>query len=132
MANSMDIPVHDIGPLLEVVEYSMVWFIAFAVIFFVVIAVFIKQIRSRKKSKEVDKRRLRYENFSRIDMSNPKAAAYEIGKQGSFFAHDSEETLGAYRTLFERLEPYKYAPKVEPIDEESAALYRAYLKMIAL
>lgn len=130
MASSMDIPVHDIGPLLEIHEYSFVWFIALIAGVLIVIAMFVKQIRSRKKIEEVDERTVRYENFSRIDVSHPKAAAYEISKQGSFFAHDNEQTLGVYRTLFERLERYKYAPKIEPMDEESVALYRAYLKMI--
>lgn len=132
MASSMDIPVHDIGPLLEVSEYSFVWFVALIAVVFVVIAVLVKQIRSRKKTKKADARRLRYENFSRIDVSHSKTAAYEISKQGTFFAHDSEEMFGAYRTLFERLERYKYAPKVEPMDEESIALYHAYQKMIVL
>lgn len=132
MASSMDIPVHDIGPLIEVVEYSFAWFIALIAVVLVVIALLMKQMRSRKKIKEVDERRVRYENFSRIDVSDPKAAAYEISKQGSFFAQDNEETLGAYCTLFERLQRYKYAPKVETMDEESIALYRAYQKMIVV
>ncbi|MDP3302412.1 MAG: hypothetical protein Q8S36_10650 [Sulfuricurvum sp.] len=130
MASSMDIPVHDIGPLLEVAEYSFTWFISLIVVGFVVIAVLVKQFRSRKKSKEVNERRERYENFSRIDVSNPKAAAYEIGKQGAFFAQDSEKVHRTYSALFKRLEPYKYAPKVEPIDEECLALYEAYCQMI--
>ena len=130
MASSMDIPIHDIGPLLEVAEYSFAWFIALIVVVFVVITVLVKQFRSRKKSKEVNERSERYENFSRIDVTDPKAAAYDIGKQGSYFAHDNEEMLDAYCTLFERLQQYKYAPKVEPIDEECLALYEAYRRMI--
>ncbi len=132
MASSMDIPVHDIGPLIEVVEYSFAWFIALIAVVLVIMAVLVKQIRSRKKIKEVDERTVRYENFSRIDVRDPKAAAYEICRQGSFFAHDNEQTLSIYRTLLERLQRYKYAPKVEPMDEESIALYHAYQKMIVV
>lgn len=132
MASSMDIPVHDIGPLLEISEYSFAWFMALVAMVFVVIVVFVKQIRSRKKSKEANERRVRYENFSRIDVSNAKAAAYEIGRQGSFFAQDSEQMHSAYSILFKRLEPYKYAPKVEPMDEECLALYEAYYQMIVV
>jgi hypothetical protein len=132
MASSMDIPVHDIGPLLEISDYSFAWFIALIAVVLVVITVLIKQIHSRKKSKEADERKVRYEYLTHIDVTDPKAAAYEIGRQGSFFAQDNEETLDAYRTLFERLEPYKYAPKVEPMDEECLSLYEAYCRIIVV
>ena len=130
MASSIDIPVHDIGPLLEVQEYSMVWFLALIGLTLVIILLLIKQIRSRKKSKEVDERKVRYEYLTNIDVTDPKAAAYEIGKQGAFFAQDSEKIHSAYSALFKRLQPYKYAPKVEPMDEECLALYEAYCQMI--
>jgi hypothetical protein len=129
---SIDIPVHDIRPLLEIYDDSLYWFMALVAVGFLVLRVLAKQIRMRKKSKEVNERTARYENLIAIDVSNPKAAAYAIGKQGSFFAHDNEETIGVYKTLFERLESYKYAPKVESIDEETLALYRSYQKMIVL
>ncbi|MDP2076699.1 MAG: hypothetical protein Q8J85_01540 [Sulfuricurvum sp.] len=132
MPSSMDIPVHDIGPLLEIQEYSIVWFLILTGLILVIISVLLKQIRSRKKSKELDERSVRYEDFCRIDLSNPKVAAYEICKQGSFFAHDNEQTLSSYRILFEDLERYKYAPKVEPMDEECLALYEAYCHMIVV
>lgn len=132
MAASMDIPVHDIGPLLEIQEYSMVWFLALMGLVLVIVLVFIKQIHSRNKNKEADERKVRYEYLTNIDMSDPKAAAYEIGKQGAFFAQDSEKMHSAYSALFKRLEPYKYAPKVEPMDKECLALYEAYCQMIVV
>ena len=132
MAASIDIPVHDIGSLLEVREYSMVWFLVLMGLILVMVFLAIKKIRSRKKNKEVDVRRMHYESFIHIDMSNPKTAAYEIGKQGSFFAHDNEQTLSTYKTLFKRLEPYKYARKVGLIDEECLALYQSYCEMIVV
>lgn len=128
----MDIPVHDIGPLLEVQEYSMVWFLALIGLILVIVVLLIKQIRSHNKSKEVDERKVRYDYLTHIDVTDPKTAAYEIGKQGAFFAQDSEQIHSAYSTLFDRLEPYKYAPKVEPMDEECLALYKAYCQMIVV
>lgn len=129
-SSSADIPVHDIAPLLEIREYSIYWFMALIAIVFVIGFVLVKQIRMKKKSKEANERVQRYECFTRIDMKNPKAAAYEICKQGSFFAHDNEETRNAYQILFKRLEPYKYARTVEAIDEETLVLYVSYQKMI--
>lgn len=132
MASSMDIPVHDIGPLLEISEYSFAWFIALITVVLVVITVLVKQIRSRKKSKEADERKVRYEYLTHIDVTDPKAAAYEIGRQGAFFAQDSEKMHSAYSILFKRLEPYKYAPIVQPMDEECLALYEAYCQMVVV
>lgn len=131
-STSVDIPVHDIAPLLEIKDHSGYWFLAIVMVVWVVILVFVKQMRMRKKLPVVNEREVRYARFIRIDMSDPKAAAYAICKQGAFFAHDNEELLITYRALFKRLEPFKYAPKVEPMDEESLALYKAYCQMIVV
>ncbi|MDD5211377.1 MAG: hypothetical protein PHV62_03105 [Sulfuricurvum sp.] len=128
---SVDIPVHDIAPPLEIREYSIYWFMVLIAVIFVVGFVLVKQIRKKKKSKKVDARSERYESFSHIEMGDPKAAAYAICEQGFFFAHDNEETSNTYQALFKRLEPYKYAPRVESIDEETLALYRSYQNMIS-
>lgn len=129
-SSSADIPVHDIAPLLEIYEYSIYWFMVLIVMAFVMAFVMVRQMRMKKKSKEINARSERYERFARIDMRNPKAAAYEICKQGSFFAHDNEETRNAYQILFKCLEPYKYARTVDAIDEETLMLYASYQKRI--
>lgn len=129
-SSSADIPIHDIAPLLEIREHSIYWFMILIVIVFVIGFVLVKKIRMRKEINTANERVQRYENFIRIDMRNPKAAAYEIGRQGSFFAHDNEETHNTYQILFKRLEPYKYAHTVEAIDEETLLLYVSYQKMI--
>lgn len=82
------------------------------------------------KPKEVNERLHRYEKFSQIHVGDPKKGAYEISEQGYFFAHDNEQTLRTYHALFERLTRYKYAPKVEAIDEETLKIYRNYREMI--
>ena len=130
--SSMDIPVHDITPLLEIQEYSIYWFMTLVAVSLVVIFVLIKKMRMQKEINSVHERTQRYENFISIDISNSKAAAYAICEQGVFFAHDNEETLKMYRRLFECLEPYKYARTVESIDEETLALYVTYQKSITL
>ncbi|MFA6188996.1 MAG: hypothetical protein WC680_06920 [Sulfuricurvum sp.] len=129
---SIDIPVHDITPLLEIREYSMVWFLMLVACGLAVILVFLKKMRSRKNSKKVDGRAQRYARLTHINMHDPKAAAYDICEQGSFFAQDNEQLQSTYKTLFERLEPYKYAPRVEPINEENLALYHSYCQMIVV
>lgn len=127
---SMDIPVHDIAPLLEVQDYSFYWFILLIVIVLVGVVSFGKQINIRKTPRVENKRRMKYEALTRIDINDAKAAAYAISEQGLFFTHDSDETRSLYFRLFERLERYKYAPAVEAMDEETLGLYRLFLQQI--
>ena len=129
---SVDIPVHDIAPLLEIHEYSMVWFLLLVMGTVAVIFLFLKKVRNKESSKQLNERKRRYENFIHIDVTDSKKAAYSICEQGSFFAQDNEQMQSAYKTLFECLEPYKYAPKVEPIREECLALYRGYCQMVVV
>lgn len=129
---SVDIPVHDIAPLLEIHEHSMVWFMLLVMCTVAVVFMFFKKMRTKESPKQLNERKRRYENFIHIDVSDPKKAAYAICEQGSFFAQDNEQTKSAYKTLFESLEPYKYAPKVEPITEECLALYRGYCQMVVV
>lgn len=126
----LNIPLNDIAPLVEIDDYSFYYFIALVVLigagvltlmFFV-----LKYVRNRRKTA----RRIAYEELCSIDLSDPKKAAYSMGELGRVFAHDNERTDKAFHALFERLEPYKYAPNVDPIDEETLGYYRLYLGII--
>lgn len=130
MAASIDIPVHDITPLLEIREYSAVWFLLLVVCAVTATVVVVKKIRTGENRIDVNARRERYETLRNIDVSDSKSAAYAICELAAYFAHDSEALSEAYRMLFEYLERYKYAPRVESMDEKSLELYRAYLQMI--
>lgn len=127
---SPNIPINDIAPLVEIADYSLYYFIALllivtALIVGVVLAV-MKQMQKRKMSLRKEK----FQILSSIEFADPKRAAYTISEIGRFFALDNERTEKAYRNLFERLEPYKYAPNVQPIDEETIGYYRLYLEII--
>lgn len=130
MNQSLDIPLHDIMPLVEVPDTSIYWFSALIVVVLVVFASGVIWFLKWKKSKKITQRQLHYEALQKIDLKNPKHSAYTISKEGYFFAHDNERTLGAYQNLFNRLEPYKYAPTVEKIDEETLGYYHVYLGII--
>jgi len=130
MKQSIDIPLHDIMPLVDVPDTSMYWFGALIfvglVLFISGAIVFLKW----KKNQKINERQVHYEALQNIDLTNPKQSAYTMSKEGYFFAHDNERTLNTYQNLFARLEPYKYAPAVEKIDEETLGYYHLYLEMI--
>lgn len=125
-----DIPVYDIKPLVAVPDYSFYFFVALAVIAIAVAAsaalFLVKKFRRRGESE----RQRRYAQLSSIDFSDPKRAAYAMCEIGRYFARENERSEKAYRNLFERLEPYKYAPSVDPIDDETIGYYRLYLSII--
>ncbi len=130
MKQSLDIPLHDIMPLVDVPDTSIYWFSALIVVGLVVFASGVIWFLKWKRSKKITQRQIHYEALQKIDLKNPKQSAYTISKEGCFFAHDNERTLGAYQNLFKRLEPYKYAPTVEKIDEETLGYYHVYLGII--
>ena len=126
----LNIPLNDIAPLVEIPDYSLYYFIAVVIIAvalsLALILALLKQIRKRR----VNLRKERFGALSSVDFSDPKRAAYTISELGRVFASDNERTEKAYHNLFERLAPYKYAPKVEMIDEETIGYYRLYLEII--
>jgi hypothetical protein len=127
---SPNIPINDIAPLVEIHDYSLYYFIALLLISAALIGAgflaLLKQLRKRKRSIRKEK----FNDLSTIDFSDPKRAAYTITELGRHFSSDNERTEKAYHNLFERLAPYKYAPKVEMIDEETLGYYRLYLEII--
>lgn len=127
---SADIPVNDIMPLVDVPDYSLYFFIALVVVGFAVavgaVIFFLKKWGNRR----ISERKKLYERLASVDFSDPKRAAYTISEIGYRFAHDNERTESVYHNLFGRLEPYKYAPTVKPIDEETIGYYRLYLGII--
>ncbi|HEX5710366.1 MAG TPA: hypothetical protein VFX68_03405 [Sulfuricurvum sp.] len=130
MSQTIDIPLHDIMPLLDVSEPSIYWFsvlVSLGLIFFASsVILFLKWNRDQK----INERQKHYEALKKIDFKNPKQSAYTITKEGYFFSHDTEQTFNAYQNLFARLEPYKYAPTVQKIDEETVTYYYGYLEMV--
>lgn len=130
MMKSADIPVNDIMPLVDVPDYSFYFFIVLVVVGSAIavsaVMFFLKKWRNRR----ISERKKLYERLASVDFSDPKRAAYTISEIGYRFAHDNERTESAYQNLFGRLEPYKYARSVKPIDEETIGYYRLYLGII--
>lgn len=130
MSQMVDIPVNDIAPLVEVHDYSIYLFGGSIAMSIVVTLSFILFALKKWRNRRISERKLAYIAFESINLSDPKHAAYRISEIGRVFAHDNERTERAYHNLFERLEPYKYAPTVEPIDQETLGYYHLYLEII--
>ena len=131
MPSSVDIPLHDIKPLVEVPDHSLLFLsvllLAASVFIGSVIYLVWHYIVQRKK---VDRRKLHYRILKDIAFDDPKKAAYAITRYGRIFVEDGERYKETYLNLLDRLAPYKYKKSVAPIDEEAIAYYRIYVEMI--
>ncbi|MBN2870934.1 MAG: hypothetical protein JXK04_08275 [Campylobacterales bacterium] len=130
MNRSTDIPVHDIYPLVDVADYSLYYFIALVVVGVAVVLGILFWLLKRIRTRRISGRQTAFDQLKTLDFTDPKRAAYALSEIGRLFAHDNERTAKAYQNLFERLERYKYAPRVEKIDEETLGYYRLYLEII--
>lgn len=126
----LNIPVHDITPLLEIPNNTYYYFLGWLCVTILISIFFAFKVIKYFRTKKVSIRKEAYFKLSHIDFSDPKRAAYHISEFGRFFAHDNEQTSQAYLNLFERLEVYKYAPSVCKIDDETLGYYRLYLESI--
>lgn len=126
----LNIPLNDIAPLVEIPDYSLYYFIAIVIVMWL-FAASIAFIGWRYwKNKKRSYRREMFDKLTHIDLNDPKSAAYTISHIGRIFEKDNERTAKAYHNLFERLTPYKYAPIVEKIDQETLGYFHLYLEMI--
>jgi len=129
--SSVDIPLHDIKPLLEVPDHSLL----LLSLLLVAASVFVGGVmflawRYMIKRKKVDLRRQNYKALEHIVFDDPKKAAYAITRHGRIFAEDGQRYKETYLNLLSRLTPYKYKKSVAPIDEETISYYRIYVEMI--
>ena len=128
---SIDIPLHDIKPLVEVPDYSLYILIAsVAVLLALAIGVifFVRYMLNRKKE---NMRIEEFKNLENIDFSDAKQAAYDISHYGLFFRDDSPRHFEAYQNLVLRLGQYKYKKDVDKtLDNETKGYYDIYVGMI--
>lgn len=128
----MAIPeLHDIKPPVEVPDHSLMLLILVSLLAFGTLAGLLYWGWSiLRADKGEDPRRHHFNALRGVDLEDAKTAAYAITEHGRPFKEDSERLLNAYEALVERLEPFKYRPRVAPIDEETRAHYRLFVEMI--
>jgi flagellar biosynthesis/type III secretory pathway M-ring protein FliF/YscJ len=128
---SLDIPLHDIKPLVEVSDNSFFIFMLLVIVALLLLMgvgyLLVHFLRHRKRDSS---RKDAYAKLKQINFSDAKAAAYGITKYGRTFAQDSPRTKETYDNLVSRLAPYKYKKEVDAIDAETKSYYEIYVGMI--
>lgn len=131
MPSAPDIPLHDIKPLVEVPDHSLL--LLSGLILLVVILIgsgLYLAWRYLLQRKKMDIRLQTYKALKSITFEDPKKAAYAITRHGSLFSKEGGRYKEAYAELNRRLAPYKYRKEVTAIDEETIAYFRIYVEMI--
>ncbi len=125
-----DIPLHDIKPLVEVPDNSLIYLgiVAFVLVLVVIMAgVWLYRYFTKAKAKDMRKSYL--QKIHNIDTSNAKQAAYEISAYGRFLA-ENERAKDMLDNLDNRLSKYKYKKEVEALDEETLGYYKLFLEVL--
>ena len=129
--SSVDIPLHDIKPLVAVEDHSLWVVMGLGSVSVVVIVILLYVLWNYlQRRRRHDRRKLCFKALERVSFSNSKAAAYAISRHGFCFATDSVPLQEAYKNLLAKLEPYKYKKHVEKIDDETIGYYHIYVGMI--
>ncbi|MBA1437809.1 MAG: hypothetical protein FAF05_02280 [Epsilonproteobacteria bacterium] len=131
MQQTIDIPLHDIKPLVEIQEYSLYYFIALVVLGVVVLMalgyLFYRYFQTKKR---YNQRKEHKKMIEQIDLQNTKRAAYDLTYYGTTFADDSPRHRKYYDLMVEHLAPYKYKKNVEDFDDETLRHIGNYKEML--
>lgn len=125
-----DIPLHDIKPLVEVPDNSLIYAgIAAFVLVLVVILTAVWIYKRFTQAKAEDLRKSYLQKIHNVDTNNAKQAAYEISAYGRFLA-ENERAKDMLDNLDTRLGKYKYKKEVEALDEETLGYYKLFLEVL--
>jgi len=125
-----DIPLHDIKPLVEVPDNSLLFLIAIGIgALLVLVALTFWLLRLYKQSKSENLRKSYLEKIHQVDTDNAKEAAYEISYYGRLLAENKRE-LEMLESLDSRLSQYKYKKDVEKLDDDTLGYYRLFLEVL--
>ena len=126
-----DIPLHDIKPLVEVPDNSLMIIIILTALILTLIFVplMLWAWKKLKKVKEINLRKVYLEKIHHIDTNNAKQAAYEISEYARHIvSSDKERSL--LEDLDNRLNQYKYKKSVEKLDDETLGHFRVFLEVL--
>lgn len=131
MAQSYDIPLHDIKPIAEIQEYSLYYLIGISALGLILAAVLLYLLYmyiTKRKKFNIRKEHLRL--LKSLDLRNAKESAYVLSLCGATFRDDSPRHKEMYENLKARLEPYKYKKEVPPFSDEVRGYIELYRDML--
>ena len=126
-----DIPLHDIKPLVEVPDNSlMVLLIAAAIVLTLIFVPLVLWMWKRyKSSKALNLRKEYLRKLHTVNTDDSKQAAYEISEYGRLLA-SSDKERALLDSLDNRLSEYKYRKEVGKIDDETLGYYHVFLEVL--
>jgi hypothetical protein len=117
------IPIRDIKPNVEIIDYQFIVFIVIILILLIIFSLFL--IKKLKKSNP--KKKL-LEKLKNLDFSNSKKTAYEFTALARNFVN--EENRAKYEEIAKSLERYKYKKEVPPLSETDIEKIKNFIKEI--
>jgi len=128
---TLEIPIHDIKPLIEIQEYSFIYLIILTVVVSLLLMGigYLLYIYLKNKNK-FNIRAEHYKLLKAISLDDAKKSAYDITLYGMTFEDDSLRHKQNYEALVDTLETYKYKKDVEKFDEDVKRQFERYLGMI--
>ncbi|NPA65348.1 MAG: hypothetical protein GXO11_00555 [Epsilonproteobacteria bacterium] len=118
---------HDIKPLVEVHDYTHIYFnVLVGVLSVVIVGGLYLLWNYLKHRKKVDIRKEHLKKLLAITYEDPKKAAYELTKYGATFKDDDTRHKELYKNMLEHLDKYKYKKEVEPFDSKTISIINLY------
>ncbi len=121
-----EIKIHDIKPLVTVVDHSLYIYYGLIVLGFLIVCAVLYFIYGFFKNKKQNIRKEYFNILENVDFTNSKLTAYTITKYGYLLAkNDREKQL--LSDLILKLDRYKYKKSVPSFDEDTKASYNIFM-----
>jgi len=126
-----DIPLHDIKPLVEVPDNSLMLLTAItaAALTLILVPFTVWLWKKYKKNKKLNMRKIYLQKIRAVDTDNAKQAAYEISEYGRYLV-ESDKEIALLESLDKRLSQYKYKKEVGRIDDDTLGHYHVFLEVL--
>ncbi len=117
---------HDIKPLIAITDYSMFLLIVTILIGIVIAFILFKKGYNYAISHcKIDCEKYFFIQYSKVDWSNPKKAAYDATYYGMRLARDKRRRE-IFKQLRVRLDKYKYKQDYKEVDKDTLNYYNLY------
>jgi hypothetical protein len=129
---TIEIPLHDIKPLVAIPDYSFYYFMALVIIgSLITVGLFFLLVKWLRRRKKFDVRKEHAKALQNIKLTDAKKAAYALSRYGATFANDSQRHQKIYQELLDELSRYKYKKEIdEEFDANTLRLIELYRGMI--